>query len=108
MLKMLTAAVLLAGASSAAAEPSSAASAELQKATAAYDKQDCPTVLASVTRLKKMPDYQQDDFVRRVTLEFSALCLAEAGDKDAAYADALRATGSRIVCRTRAKARLMR
>ena len=92
MLKMLTAAVLLAGASSAAAEPSSAASAELQKATAAYDKQDCPTVLASVTRLKKMPDYQQDDFVRRVTLEFSALCLAEAGDKDAAYADALRAT----------------
>lgn len=91
MLKILTAAVLLAGAWSVAAKPSSAASAELDRLIDAYLEEDCPAVLASVTRLKRTPDYRRDDELRRTTLSFSALCLDEAGDKNAAYAEARQA-----------------
>lgn len=91
MLKMLVLAAAAAGAWSAAAKSSTAASAELDRLIDAYLEEDCPSVLASVTRLKRMPDYQRSDELRRTTLSFSALCLDEAGEKNAAYAEARRA-----------------
>jgi len=95
MLKILTAAALVVGAWSGSTEPSSSAAAELEKATAAFDEPNCPAVLESVNRLKSTPDYKQNDWVRRVTLEFSALCLSQSSqetDKAAAYAAALLAS----------------
>lgn len=95
MLKMLTAAALVAGAWSGSTEPSPSAAAELEIATIAFDEPNCPAVLESVNRLKATPDYKQNDWVRRVTLEFSALCLAqssEESDKAKAYAEAMLAS----------------
>lgn len=95
MLKMLVLAAAAAGTLGAVVEPSPSAMAELGKATAAFDEPNCPAVLESVSRLKQMPDFKQNDWVHRVTLEFSALCLEQSGkeaDKAAAYADAMLAS----------------
>ncbi|OWK29379.1 tetratricopeptide repeat protein [Sphingomonas dokdonensis] len=95
MLEMLTLAALIAGTWAGPIEPSPSAMAELEKATTAFDEPNCPAVLESVNRLKATPDYKQNDWVRRVLLEFSALCLSQSSqesDKAQAYAEAMLAS----------------
>lgn len=93
MLKALFGAALVASASWAGADDRSRQSeAELAKAVAALEREDCTAVLASTARLKKMPDFARLSEHRLVTLQMSAVCHDHLADKDAAYADARLAT----------------